>query len=269
MNAPRRARSHMAACIAAGGAAMARSRLHRPRRKCPSRGPIRERGVRRPIRRPRVPASAEPDVAYGAFQRGFYLTAFREATRRVEERQRHQGHDAARRALRRRSRHAERRQEGGGAGTSSPPRAATARQCSRSPCSGWPAAPVRATARRRRGSGRRGQARPCRGGLRPGAALSRGPAVPAGLCTAPPNCSAQAAEAGSPGGAIRAGNVLQGRPWRRTRTCARRRVCSAPRRSPATPRPRSNTALRCSTAPASPRTRPAPPTISCKAAHKG
>jgi hypothetical protein len=31
------------------------------------------------------PAAQEPDVAYGAFQRGYYLTAFSEATRRVEE----------------------------------------------------------------------------------------------------------------------------------------------------------------------------------------
>ena len=29
--------------------------------------------------------SDEPDVAYGAYQRGHYVTAFREATRRVEE----------------------------------------------------------------------------------------------------------------------------------------------------------------------------------------
>jgi uncharacterized protein len=32
-----------------------------------------------------APVSTEPDVAYGAFQRGLYLTAFREATRRIDE----------------------------------------------------------------------------------------------------------------------------------------------------------------------------------------
>ncbi len=37
----------------------------------------------------------------------------------------------------------------------------------------------------------------------------------------------------------------------------------------ATPTPRSNTPSRCSTAPASPRTKPPPATISCKAARKG
>src|SRR5262245_36104879 len=31
------------------------------------------------------PAASEPDIAFGAFQRGHYLTAFAEATRRVEE----------------------------------------------------------------------------------------------------------------------------------------------------------------------------------------
>lgn len=31
------------------------------------------------------PSAREPDIAYGAFQRGYYLTAFSEATRRVEE----------------------------------------------------------------------------------------------------------------------------------------------------------------------------------------
>src|SRR5207237_382875 len=32
-----------------------------------------------------APAAREPDLAYGAYQRGFYLTAFSEATKRVEE----------------------------------------------------------------------------------------------------------------------------------------------------------------------------------------
>ena len=65
-------------------------------------------------------------------------------------------------------------------------------------------------------------------------------------------------------GAIRAGHVLQGRPRRDERPRKKPLVCSAPRRAPATPRPRSNTASRCSTAPASPRTRPPPPTISSR-----
>src|SRR5439155_2840355 len=32
-----------------------------------------------------IAASDEPDLAFGAFQRGLYLTAFREATKRVED----------------------------------------------------------------------------------------------------------------------------------------------------------------------------------------
>ena len=47
-----------------------------------------------PVRRPQPPSAAastvlsgrgEPDVAYGAYQRGYFLTAFAEATKRVEE----------------------------------------------------------------------------------------------------------------------------------------------------------------------------------------
>ncbi|RAI26347.1 SEL1-like repeat protein, partial [Rhodoplanes serenus] len=33
---------------------------------------------------PARPGGAEPDVAFGAFQRGYFLTAFHEATKRVE-----------------------------------------------------------------------------------------------------------------------------------------------------------------------------------------
>ena len=60
-----------------------------------------------------------------------------------------------------------------------------------------------------------------------------------------------------------AGNPEAQYAWRRStrtaaayrKTRARRRGCSARARSPATPTPRSNTASRCSTAPASPRTK--------------
>ncbi len=68
------------------------------------------------------------------------LTAFREATKRVDEKNDPKADDAARRALCRRARRAQRRQEGQRAGTSSPPRAATARRSSRSRCSASPAA---------------------------------------------------------------------------------------------------------------------------------
>jgi TPR repeat protein len=38
-----------------------------------------------PAPAPAPAAAAEPDLAYGAFQRGYFLTAFREATKRVDE----------------------------------------------------------------------------------------------------------------------------------------------------------------------------------------
>ena len=73
----------------------------------------RRRSARRPPQRPRpVAPRREADMAYGAFQRGHYITAFAIATRRVEEQKRRQGHDAARRALRQRPRRRSRRQEG-------------------------------------------------------------------------------------------------------------------------------------------------------------
>ena len=50
-------------------------------RQC--RSPSRNNRRRRRLRRPAPRTSA--DLAFGAFQRGFYLTAFREATKRVEQ----------------------------------------------------------------------------------------------------------------------------------------------------------------------------------------
>jgi len=48
--------------------------------------PVQTQPVRPAPAQPAAPANtAEPDVAYAAFQRGLYLTAFREATKRVDE----------------------------------------------------------------------------------------------------------------------------------------------------------------------------------------
>ena len=54
-----------------------------------------------PAARPGV----EPDLAYGAYQRGYFLTAFAEATRRVDQKGDPTRDDAARRALCERRRH--------------------------------------------------------------------------------------------------------------------------------------------------------------------
>ena len=90
-----------------------------------------------------------------------------------------------------------------------------------------------------------------------GAALHRGPGVSAG-----PRTRRRAVSAGGgcrqPGSAIRAGDVLQGRPRRATKDPAEAARWLGRRRRPTISTPRSNTPSRCSTAPASPRTRPRP-----------
>ena len=51
------------------------------------RGRVRPRRSRRPVPAPPPPAATagDADVAFAAYQRGYYVTAFREATRRVEQ----------------------------------------------------------------------------------------------------------------------------------------------------------------------------------------
>ena len=202
------------------------------------RTPRHVRGASRWHRRPCAAAAAragrddEPDVAYGAFQRGLYLTAFREATRRVEREERSQGDDAARRALRRRARRPERRQEGRGM------------------------VPARRRARRPRGDVRARHVPPDRT-RRPAATATRrakllADAAKLGHVVAAydlallylegqmfPQDFGRAAEliriggrGRQPAGAIRARDLLQGRPRRAEGRPARRRGCSAPRRSP-------------------------------------
>ena len=94
-------------------------------------------------------------------------------------------------------------------------------------------------------------------------ALSRRPAVPAGFRARRASCSAIAAEAGSPEAQYALATLYkEGRGV----TQGHRRVrrgCSTSRRSPTTPTRRSNMRSRCSTAPASPRTRKRPPASCC------
>ena len=211
------------------------------------------------------PRRGEPDLAYGAFQRGHYITAFREATRRVEEKD-----DPKAMTLL-----GELYADGLGVPNDDKKAAdwyklaidrgdreamfalAMFRMTGRA---GPP------TARRARGSSPGRQARPCRRGLQSRAALSRRPDLPAGFHARRRTVAhrRRCRQSGSP---VRAGDNLQGRPGRDEGPAAKPPACSAPRRSPTTPTPRSNTASRCSTAPASPRTKPPPPTI-CSAAQK-
>ena len=112
-----------------------------------------------------------------------------DAPRRGEKRS--QGDDAARRALRRRPRRSATTTRRRPNGTGSPPTAATARRCSRSPCSGWPAAPARATATRPRkllaAAAKLGHVVAA---YDLGAALPRRPDCSRRTSPAPPSCSA-------------------------------------------------------------------------------
>ena len=73
-----RRRGWLRHCWRAGGAhASAQPAPKSPRQKPPQQP--------RPPPPPAPAASEDADVAYGAFQRGLYLTAFQEATRRVDE----------------------------------------------------------------------------------------------------------------------------------------------------------------------------------------
>ena len=67
----------------------ARRRLPSPLRRGPTRCRRPRPAGRPPPRPPRQPRrrgpAVEPDLAYGAYQRGYFLTAFAEATRRVDE----------------------------------------------------------------------------------------------------------------------------------------------------------------------------------------
>ena len=154
-------------------------------------------------------------------------------------------------------------------GSRSPPTAATARRSSRSRCSASPAAAAPQDQARSGGAAREGrQARPRRRRLQSRAALSRGPAGPPGR-RARRRTVARRRRRRQPRGAIRARDPLQGRQRRaegpgRRREAARRRGAQRQRRAR-----RSNTRSRCSTAPASPRTRARAAALFRKAAHKG
>ncbi len=134
------------------------------------------------------------------------------------------------------ARRAEQRSEGRRNGTSSPPSAATARRCSRSRCSAWPAAADRATARTRRAC----SPQPPSSAM-PGAAYNlallylEGQLFPRDFTRAA-ELFRTAARSRQPGGAIRARDLLQGRPRRaegpaRGRAAARR--CCARRNTDA------------------------------------
>ena len=102
-----------------------------------------------PVPAPAPADQSNIDIAYGAFQRGHYITAFNEANK-LRSTERPHRHDVARRDLRartwRRAATMRRRRNG----TSSPLRRVTATQCSRWPCSIFRAAPVLAILSKRR-----------------------------------------------------------------------------------------------------------------------
>ena len=124
--------------------------------------------------------AAEPDLAFGAFQTGHYLTAFGIATNRVELR-RPEVDDASGRALCRRARRAaERRQGRRMVQACRRPRRPRSDVCARHVSPAGPRRPARPRRRRQMACGR-GQARPSARGLRSRAALHGRPVVSAGF----------------------------------------------------------------------------------------
>ena len=195
----RAARAVVTGLMAAGltAAWMASTGAQAPTPPAPSAAPAAKPAAKPTPRRPAPPAETaptaaavpapaaargEPDLAFGAFQRGFYLDRLRhrDPPRRGEGRR--QGDDAAGRALRQWLRRQPRRQEGG--------RMVPARRRPRRPrgdvrarrCSTSPAAAAPSTARRPPScsptAAKLGQHRRR---LRSRPALSRRPDVPAGL----------------------------------------------------------------------------------------
>ena len=226
----------------------------------------RQASPRRPSPRPHKPAARgrtapapatprrELDLAYGAYQRGYYLTAFADRDppgRRAEGRQ---GDDAARRALRQRPRRRARRQEGG--------RMVPARRRPRRPRGDVRArhVPLRRARRTAPVASRAAKLLAAAAKLgHIGAAYNLALLYLEGQLF--PQDFARAAElfrtrrpGRQSGGAIRARHPLQGGPRRAEGSGARPRGCWPRPRSPTTSTPRSNTPSRCSTAPASPRT---------------
>ena len=253
---PRLAPSAFAPDNRSGGAVHARPRNARRTRRS------RPRCSRSPL------AGAQGDVAFGAFQRGYYLEAFKEASRRASEQGDPVAMTLARRALRQRLRRREGREEGA--------RLVLARGRPRRPAGDLRARDV-----------------PLRRARRPQdqaeAAALLDKAAKLGHVAAAYNLAllyleGQQVRAGhrarrravarrgrcrQPRGAIRARDALQGRQRRRRRTRPRPRSCSAPPRAAAMSRPRSNTRSRCSTAPASRRTKAPPPRCSARPPCKG
>ena len=178
--------------------------------------------------------------------------------------------DAARRSLRQRLRRGEGREARRSPGSRSRPTAATARRSSRSRWSRFAGRGGAAGQGRSRGAARQGrQARPRRGRLQSRAALSRGPAGRARTSRAPPSCCASAADAGSPEAQYALATLYKEGNGVPKDPAAAAKLLGAAARAGNDRGARSNTPSRCSTAPASPRTRAAAAALFRKAAHKG
>ena len=216
----------------------------------------------------RARSRPQGDIAYGAYQRGYYLEAFREATRRASE----QGDPVAMTLLG--------ELYANGYGVARDEKKAL----------DWYSLAADRGDRQAifalamfRFAGRGGAAGP---GERPRRCSTRPPSS----ATSPPptisRCSISRASSSAghrarrrtvahrgrrrqPGGAVRARDALQGRQRRRRRTRSRPRSCSARPRARQHATRRSNTPSRCSTAPASPRTKRPRPRCSARRAQQG
>ena len=222
----------------------------RPRRSRRRASRPRPRSHRRPPAGGRTPAPrAEPDDAFGAYQRGYYLTAFQSATQRVEEKGDPQGDDALGGALCQRLRRRAGRQEGG--------RVVPARRRPRRPRRDVRARHValggRGGAGQSRGgrqaARRRRQARACGAPYDLALLYLEGQLFPQDFARAAELFRA-AAEAGSPEAQYALATLYKegrGVPKDAIETA---RLLAAAQRSAAMSTPWSNTPSRCSTAPA-------------------